>query len=364
MGGDDGRPDLRGAHVVMTRQDGEAGSAATTVGRQPAPRHLRPSLNRMALAGSVCLLAAIALHLVTTAAGMASAALQLGTDWVASALWASGLLGLAGLTLVLVDLFVLLPARRAHERRVDPDTAPPARIAVALTCYNDETSIAAAVRDFAAHPRVSRVIVVDNNSGDGSAAVAAAAGARVVVESQPGYGHCVFRCLHELAAEDAEVVVLCEGDLTFRARDIDKLAAFSAHADIVNGTRIVEQLRAYDTQLSTFMYYGNFFVGKLLEIKHFGKGTFTDVGTTYKLLHRDVIPALLPELDPRINLEFNAYFMDRVLQLGLLVVECPITFHQRVGVSKGGNASNWRGFVVGLRMIAGLLTDWRLGQRG
>ena len=55
--------------------------------------------------------------------------------------------------------------------------------------------------------------------------------------------------------------------------------------------------------------------------------------------------------------------MDRVLQLGFLVVECPITFHQRVGVSKGGNASNWRGFVVGLRMIAGLLTDWRLGQR-
>ena len=52
--------------------------------------------------------------------------------------------------------------------------------------------------------------------------------------------------------------------------------------------------------------------------------------------------------------------MDRVLQLGYLMVECPITFHQRIGVSKGGNASNWNGFVVGVRMIAGLLTDWRI----
>ena len=67
--------------------------------------------------------------------------------------------------------------------------------------------------------------------------------------------------------------------MTFRARDLEKLLAYIDHADIVNGTRIVEQLREYSTQLSTFMYYGNFFVGKLLELKHLGRGTFTDVGT-------------------------------------------------------------------------------------
>jgi hypothetical protein len=35
---------------------------------------------------------------------------------------------------------------------------------------------------------------------------------------------------------------------------------YRQHADIVNGTRIVEQLRDYRTQLTTFMYYGNFFM--------------------------------------------------------------------------------------------------------
>ena len=87
--------------------------------------------------------------------------------------------------------------------------------------------------------------------------------------------------------------------MTFRASDIDKLLAYADHAHIVNGTRIVEQLRDYSTQLSTFMYYGNFFVGKLLEAKHLGRGTFTDVGTTYKLIRRDSLLRLMPALKPR-----------------------------------------------------------------
>jgi len=68
-----------------------------------------------------------------------------------------------------------------------------------------------------------------------------------------------------------DLIVLCEGDMTFGAKDLEKLVAYIDHADIVNGTRIVEQLRESSTQLSTFMYYGNFFVGKLLEVKHRGR---------------------------------------------------------------------------------------------
>src|SRR5262249_4963573 len=96
--------------------------------------------------------------------------------------------------------------------------------------------------------------------------------------------------------------------MTFRARDLEKLLAYIDHADIVNGTRIVEQLREYSTQLSTFMFYGNFFVGKLLELKHLGRGTVTDVGTTYKLIRRESLERLIPLLNPAINMEFNGTF--------------------------------------------------------
>jgi hypothetical protein len=161
--------------------------------------------------------------------------------------------------------------------------------------------------------------------------------------------------------KDTELVVLCEGDMTFRAADIEKFIAYIPHADIVGGTRIVEQLRSYDTQLTTFMYYGNFFVGKLLELKHLGKGTFTDVGTTYKMIRRGAIGELLPNLNPSVNLEFNAHFLDTALESGLTLVECPITFFPRSGQSKGGNMNNGRALKVGLRMILGLSLGW--GQR-
>ena len=51
-----------------------------------------------------------------------------------------------------------------------------------------------------------------------------------------------------------------------------------------------------------------------------------------------------------VNLEFNAHFLDTALSHGLDVVECPITFHPRVGVSKGGNVNNGRALRVGVRM--------------
>ena len=152
--------------------------------------------------------------------------------------------------------------------------------------------------------------------------------------------------------------------MTFRSYDIDKFIAYMPHADIVSGTRISEQLRELRTQLTTFMYYGNFFAGKLLELKHLGRGTFTDVGTTYKLCRNDALERLLPLLNPAINLEFNAHFLDTALKTGLAIVECPITFHKRVGVSKGGNISNWCALQVGMRMITGIVVGWGKRQEG
>lgn len=275
-------------------------------------------------------------------------------------LWYSGVPATLALGAIAVDLFLLFPVKRRLPRRVEAVADLTSQATVVLTAYNDEDSIADAVRDFQSNPRVARVIVVDNNSRDRTAAVAHASGAVVVIEKLPGYGRCVYRCLSEaLLYDDTDYVVLCEGDRTFRAEDIHKLFPFAGHADVVNGTRIVEQLRAQSTQLTTFMYYGNFFVGKLLEAKHFGKGTFTDMGTTYKMIRRAVLPELLSHLDPRVNLEFNAHFMDTVLKLRIPMVECPVTFHPRVGVSKGGNASFRRALAVGVRMIVGLSLGWR-----
>jgi len=285
--------------------------------------------------------------------------LDQASEWM---VWYSGVPIVVGLALALIDLLFFLE-RRKPDVPVRYEPLANRSVTVALTAYNDEESIAAAVEDFRSHPLVRRVIVVSNNSRDRTFARAEAAGAITFNELQPGYGRCVHRCLSEAARfDDTDLVVLCEGDLTFRAYDIEKLLAYAPHSDIVNGTRTAEPLRQPVTQLSTFMYYGNIFVGKLLEAKHLGRGTITDVGTTYKLCRRDRLLSLLPKLDPSVNLEFNAHFLDTALAEGQVLVECPITFHKRVGISKGGNINNLRGFSVGLSMIRGIVFGWK-GER-
>jgi glycosyltransferase involved in cell wall biosynthesis len=274
--------------------------------------------------------------------------------------WYSGMPVMLGFLFILLDLFVLLGERR-HRGGVRYEPLSNPHVTVALTAYNDEESIGSSVRDFREHALVRRVIVVSNNSTDQTMHAAEAAGAIVFNEPLPGYGQCVYRCWTEaMRYTDSEFIVLCEGDMTFRAYDLEKFLAYAPHADIVNGTRTVEPLRQYQTQLSTIMYYGNLFVAKLLEAKRLGRCTLTDVGTTYKLARRAALTALMPRLRPTVNLEFNAYFMDRALANGLTVVECPITFHQRVGISKGGNVDNIRALRVGARMIFGIVFGWRL----
>ena len=139
--------------------------------------------------------------------------------------WYSGIPVTIGVGLALLDLLVLLSHKRPDQPiRSDPVTDR--RVAVALTAYNDESSIGEAVRDFRSSPFVRSVIVVSNASTDGTMRVAAEAGAITVNEPRQGYGSCVYRCFAEaLARSDSNLIVLCEGDMTFRAADIEKLLA-------------------------------------------------------------------------------------------------------------------------------------------
>jgi glycosyltransferase involved in cell wall biosynthesis len=84
---------------------------------------------------------------------------------------------------------------------------------------------------------VDAVIVVDNGSRDATAAVARAAGARVVAAPRRGYGRAFLAGLR--AAADADVVVYLDGDYSDDPREIPRLLAPLLHdrADLVVGTR-------------------------------------------------------------------------------------------------------------------------------
>ena len=110
-------------------------------------------------------------------------------------------------------------------------------IAVLIPCYNEARTVAKVVADYRAALPQATVYVYDNNSTDGTADLAAAAGAVVRKERQQGKGNVLRRMFREI---DAECYLLVDGDDTYPAEAALEMvrAVRERGADMVVGDRL------------------------------------------------------------------------------------------------------------------------------
>lgn len=118
------------------------------------------------------------------------------------------------------------------------------RIAVLVPCYNEAATVAKVVGDFARHLPGADIVVLDNNSRDGTAAAARAAGARVLEVPLQGKGNVVRRGFADI---DADIYVLVDGDDTYEAAAAPRLVQrlLDDGLDMVVGARRDQQKAAY-----------------------------------------------------------------------------------------------------------------------
>ncbi|TAN34571.1 glycosyltransferase family 2 protein [bacterium] len=275
-------------------------------------------------------------------------------------------LGWGVLSLLAVMVLFVVKGRLSRGSEPTADRAASAlarqpRATVAITAYNDAQATAQAVRDLLRQPCVVKVLVIDNNSSDGTARTAAAAGAQVITESRQGYGYACIRGLAEaLEVADADVVILTEGDGTFFADDVAKFLAYIDHADLVVGNRVVRGLVDSDSQMDYFFTWGNMAVAMLLRLRfwdgrHLGPAGLMDVGCTFRAIRRQALERILPDLVVGGN-HFSPHMLLVAMARGLSVVEIPIRFRRRFGPSKGASQSLGKGLQVGLVMIWHIMT--------
>lgn len=203
------------------------------------------------------------------------------------------------------------------------------RISVIVPAYNEEATIAAVVSDFRSHPAVDEVIVVDNNCRDATAERAREAGARVVTETDKGYG-CALR--GGINASTGDWIILVEADGSFRAHDVDKFLCYLPDANLVMGTRTTRQMVQQGANMPFHLRWGNVTAAKILQflwyIPH--EPRLTDVGCTYRALTREtwsVIRDGLTESGPA----FSPEVMCETLRHGLRIIEIPVHYFNRAG---------------------------------
>jgi glycosyltransferase involved in cell wall biosynthesis len=106
------------------------------------------------------------------------------------------------------------------------------QVTVVLPCLDEALPLPGVL---AAMPKDYVALVVDNNSTDGTAEVARRCGARVVTESQPGYGAAVHA---GVVSATTPLVAVIDGDGSLDPRDLPMLVeAVEAGADMAIGRR-------------------------------------------------------------------------------------------------------------------------------
>ena len=106
------------------------------------------------------------------------------------------------------------------------DTEATPLVSVVIPCLNEAANIERCVIDALAALRQGAldgvVIVVDNDSEDNSAQLAAAAGATVILERRRGYGSAY---LAGFAAARGRYIVMADADLTYDFGEIPTFVA-------------------------------------------------------------------------------------------------------------------------------------------
>ena len=222
-------------------------------------------------------------------------------------------------------------SRHTHFDVLAPGGRP--RVAVVIPTLNEEEPIAEVIRSV---PRdaVDEVIVADSGSEDRTVERARAAGARVIIETQRGYGRACAAGAR--AARDCGVIVFLDGDGSDRPELVPLLLApiLAGTHDFVIGTRTRGERES--GSMNALQIAAGYGAGALTRLLY--GVAYTDM-CAFRAIRREALDQLgMREMTYGWNLEMQM----RAARAGLRILELPVAHRCRLG-----GASKVSGTVVG-----------------
>lgn len=225
-------------------------------------------------------------------------------------------------------------------------------VSVIIPAFNEESSIAYVIDDYKTISSVNEIIVIDNNSIDNTIKISERSGAKVIVETQQGYGSALKR---GIAESSGDLILLIEGDGSFKAHDLSKFLEYIKECDMVIGTRTTRQMIEQGSNMDYITRWANVFVAKLIEILWWNSDSgvtprFTDVGCTYRLIWKEnynIFEKFLNSTGP----EFSVEMMVAMLNIKMRIIEIPISYYKRLGGESKHSANYYKKYKTALQML-------------
>jgi dolichol-phosphate mannosyltransferase len=210
-----------------------------------------------------------------------------------------------------------------------------------LPTYNEAGNVEPLVRAALANlPPGSRLLVVDDNSPDGTGEIAERLAAELPVEvlhraGKEGLASAYIAGFEHVLDRGADLVLQMDADFSHDPRDLRRLVAASEEADLVLGSRYVAGGGVEDWSLvrQVISRGGSVYAHLVLGIE------VKDLTGGFKCFRRQVLESIDVDGISSQGYAFQVEMTYRALQGGFKVLEIPIVFRdRRVGSSKMSRA--------------------------
>jgi glycosyltransferase involved in cell wall biosynthesis len=227
-------------------------------------------------------------------------------------------------------------------------------VVLVIPAWNEAESIGS-VLDEVPPNTVDEILVVVAGPDDPTARVAREHGARVLVQSQRGYGAACWTGAQTALSEGAQVVAFLDGDYADPPADIVRLLApiLAGRADLVLGCR---DLRRFPQALPAHARFGNRLVLSLLRVL---LGARLGDLPSFKAIRADA----LRRLDMReMTYGWTVEMLVKASRWGLRIEEVQVEYRPRLGgTSKVGGSL--RGSLHAAAMLLGCSVTYATGRQ-
>lgn len=212
-----------------------------------------------------------------------------------------------------------------------------ARTLVVSPTFNERENLPDLVARVLALPESVEILIVDDNSPDGTGAIAdgfASKHSRVRVlhrSTKDGLGRAYIAGFKWALERDYERVLEMDADLSHDPDDIPRFLEASENADLVLGSRYRDGIRVINWPLNRLMLS----LGAALYVRTITGMPFSDPTGGYKCFRRSALQALDLDSVRSNGYSFQIELTHRIWRQGYRVAEVPIIFTDRfLGKSK------------------------------
>ena len=201
-------------------------------------------------------------------------------------------------------------------------------IDVIIPAFNEQESVQEVLRDIPS--RFREVVVVNNNSTDGTPEAARAGGATVVDENRQGYGSACLKGMAYVAAktDHPDIIVFLDADYSDHPEEMDLLIEpiVNGRADMVIGSRAMGQREK--GSMMPQQVFGNWLATRLMRIFH--GVSYTDLGPFRAIRYESLVALGMKDKDYGWTIEMQI----KAAKNSLTFAEVPVSYRKRIGESK------------------------------